>query len=713
MGQFDRQKAEEDVQKAVAGHVQSTAEFKRIALEKDAKEKEEARKRAEADTDVDEVMRKYDRESNTRIWEGAPKVVISIMLAAFSVYCIFMTLFSTALPETRLSLFLAFVTIVGYMMYPIRKSHVRPNHMPWYDIVLMAVGAACFFYFAFNATEIIHMGSRIQPLQIAVALVGTLILMELCRRCVGIPILVVVICLLVYVFYWQFNNGTNLYMTLRNLTSKLFYSTSGLIGTPINVCYTYIVLFIIFGAFLERTGISEFFISLANRIAGWSSGGAAKVAVISSALCGMVSGSSVGNTVTTGSVTIPMMKKTGYKPEFAGAVEAASSTGGQIMPPIMGAAAFLMAEYMGVPYIDVAVKAIIPALLYFTGIFITVHLEAKKLGLQGIPRDQLPKISFLLKNCYLILPLVLLVWLVSTGTRTMAYSAAISILGAFVIGFINFFMTELRLKPEDKSAGEIFKDSLRLSLSAAYEALQSGARNCITVAAACAMAGLIAGCITITGLASTLINVIVNFAGDATIIGLVLTMLTCIVLGMGVPTTANYCIMAATTAPILIALGIPQVPAHFFVFYFGIVADITPPVALAAYAGSAIAKSDPMKTGLNAAKLAIAAFIVPYILALNPVMVLEGDINALTLSIVIITSIIGLYGVACALNGNLFTKINPVFRILFAAAGISMMVPEAISDLAGIAAIIALTVIQYLLGKKNRTPKLPAEQAQA
>ena len=713
MGQFDRQKAEEDVQKAVAGHVQSTAEFKRIALEKDAKEKEEARKRAEAETDVDEVMRKYDRESNTRIWEGTPKVVISIMLAAFSVYCIFMTLFSTALPETRLSLFLAFVTIVGYMMYPIRKSHVRPNHMPWYDIVLMAVGAACFFYFAFNATEIIHMGSRIQPLQIAVALVGTLILMELCRRCVGIPILVVVICLLVYVFYWQFNNGTNLYMTLRNLTSKLFYSTSGLIGTPINVCYTYIVLFIIFGAFLERTGIAEFFISLANRIAGWSSGGAAKVAVISSALCGMVSGSSVGNTVTTGSVTIPMMKKTGYKPEFAGAVEAASSTGGQIMPPIMGAAAFLMAEYMGVPYIDVAVKAIIPALLYFTGIFITVHLEAKKLGLQGIPRDQLPKISFLLKNCYLILPLVLLVWLVSTGTRTMADSAAISILGAFVIGFINFFMTELRLKPEDKSAGEIFKDSLRLSLSAAYEALQSGARNCITVAAACAMAGLIAGCITITGLASTLINVIVNFAGDATIIGLVLTMLTCIVLGMGVPTTANYCIMAATTAPILIALGIPQVPAHFFVFYFGIVADITPPVALAAYAGSAIAKSDPMKTGLNAAKLAIAAFIVPYILALNPVMVLEGDINALTLSIVIITSIIGLYGVACALNGNLFTKINPVFRILFAAAGISMMVPEAISDLAGIAAIIVLTVIQYLLGKKNRTPKLPAEQAQA
>ena len=663
--------------------------------------------------DVDEVMRKYDRESNTRIWSGWQAAVIKVFMAAFALLCICMTLFSTAMPEIRLPGFMGFIVLAGFLNFPASKHHVKPNYLPWYDILLMVIGAGCFFYFAFNAMTMIKLATRIQPIHVVIGVVGILVLVELCRRCVGLPILVVAGLLIVYAFYNQLSYNASFYQALKNIIYKLFYTTSGVIGTPISVCYTYIVLFIIFGAFLERTGIAEFFISLANRIAGWSSGGAAKVAVISSALCGMVSGSSVGNTVTTGSVTIPMMKKTGYKPEFAGAVEAASSTGGQIVPPIMGAAAFLMAEYMGVPYIDVAVKAIIPALLYFTGIFITVHLEAKKLGLQGIPRDQLPKISFLLKNCYLILPLVLLVWLVSTGTRTMAYSAAISILGAFVIGFINFFMTELRLKPEDKSAGDVFKDSLRLSLSAAYEALQSGARNCITVAAACAMAGLIAGCITITGLASTLINVIVNFAGDATIIGLVLTMLTCIVLGMGVPTTANYCIMAATTAPILIALGIPQVPAHFFVFYFGIVADITPPVALAAYAGSAIAKSDPMKTGLNAAKLAIAAFIVPYILALNPVMVLEGDINALTLSIVIITSIIGLYGVACALNGNLFTKINPVFRILFAIAGISMMVPETISDLVGIAAIIVLTVIQYLLGKKNRTPKLPAEQVQA
>ena len=661
-----------------------------------------------AEADVDEIMRKYDRESNTRIWEGKPKIVISVLMAAFSVYCICMTLFSTALPETRLSLFVGFVIIVGYIMYPLKKGSVRVNYIPWYDIVLMVAGAACFFYFAVNAMSIIRLATRIEPIHVGLAIIGVLVLMELCRRCVGIPILVVVGCLLIYAFWWQFNNGTDLYMTLRNITYKLFYTTSGVIGTPINVCYTYIVLFIIFGAFLERTGIAAFFIACANKIAGWSSGGAAKVAVISSALCGMVSGSSVGNTVTTGSVTIPMMKKTGYKPEFAAAVEAASSTGGQIMPPIMGAAAFLMAEYMGIPYIEVAAKAIIPAFLYFAGIFITVHLEAKKLGLKGIPRNELPKGSYLLKNCYLIIPLVLLVWLVASGTRTMAYSAAISILGAFVIGYINFFLTELRERKEGETIGQVFASVTKLALATAYEALQAGAKSCVTVAVACGMAGLIAGCITVTGLASTLVNTIVNFAGDAVIIGLVLTMLTCIVLGMGVPTTANYCIMASTTAPILIAMHIDPIAAHFFVFYFGIVADITPPVALAAYAGSAIAKSNPMKTGLNAAKLAIAAFLVPYILAFNPVMILEGDFTGLMVGQVVLTSLVGLFGIASALNGNLFCKINPVFRILLVAGGIMMMVPGTLTDVIGVAVVAAIVVMQYLLNKRQQKPSAPA-----
>jgi TRAP transporter 4TM/12TM fusion protein len=656
---------------------------------------------AEEETDVDAVMKKYDLESNTRVWEGWPKRIVAALMAVFSLYCIYMTLFSTALPETRLSLFLGFIVIIGYLVYPANKKRVRVNYIPWYDVVLMVVGAGCFFYFAANAMTIIRLVSRIQPLQVVVGVLGILVLAELCRRCVGVPILVVVGCLVIYAFCNQLGYNADLYQALRVIVYKLFYTTNGVIGTPVNVCYTYIVLFIIFGAFLERTGIAAFFISFANRIAGWSSGGAAKVAVISSALCGMVSGSSVGNTVTTGSITIPMMKKTGYKPEFAGAVEAASSTGGQIMPPIMGAAAFLMAEYMGIPYIDVAAKAILPAVLYFAGIFIAVHLEAKKLGLKGIPRDQLPSWGYLAKNCYLILPLVLLVWLVATGARTMATSAAISIVGAFAIGYINFLTTNLREREEGTGVWPCVVDTTRFALVTAFEALQAGAKNAISVAVACSMAGLIAGCITVTGLASVLINAIVNVAGGAVIFGLVLTMLCCIVLGMGVPTTANYCIMASTCAPILTELGLPVVAAHFFVFYFGIVADITPPVALAAYAGSAIAKSNPMRTAVNASKLAIAAFVVPYIFAFNPIMLLEGSFSALALAQVVATSLVGLFGIAAALNGYLYRQIPMVLRLVLVAAGLSMMVPGTLTDVVGLAVIVAVFVLMRTLKKRE------------
>ncbi len=652
---------------------------------------------------VEDVMRKYDRESNTRIWEGVPKIIVSVFLALFSLYCIYMTLFSTALPETRLSLFLGFILVAGYITYPVKKSHVRPNSMPWYDIVIMVVGAACFFYFAINAHDIIKLATRIETYHVIIGAVGILCLIELCRRCVGVPILCVAGALLVYAFYYNLSWGSTFFQSLKNIVYRLFYTTSGVIGTPTNVCFTYIVLFIIFGAFLERTGIANFFISLANRIAGWSSGGPAKVAVISSALCGMVSGSSVGNTVTTGSVTIPMMKKTGYKPEFAGAVEAAASTGGQIMPPIMGAAAFLMAEYMDLPYAQVAVKAILPAVLYFTGIFIAVHLEAKKLGLKGVGREELPKWGYLLKNCYLLLPLVLLVWLVSTGARTMAFSAAISIVAALIIGFVNFVVIEKTESEEKQSFGKAVKNAVKTSASTTVDALVAGAKGAITVAVACAIAGIIAGCITVTGLASTLIGAIVSVAQNYTILGLLLTMICCIILGMGVPTTANYCIMAATCAPILIQLGFPKVAAHFFVFYFGIVADITPPVALAAYAGSAIAKSNPMKTGLNATKLAIAAFVVPYIFAYSPAMLFEGVEHWYEIVIIAVTAIGGLFGIAAGLNGHLFTKINWAFRFLLIGGGLCMMIPGTLSDVIGIGIIAVICIFQYFMSKK-KTP---------
>ena len=631
--------------------------------------------------DVEAVMRKYDRESNTRTWEGTPGIVVRVIMVIFSLYCIWSTLFSVAAIEKRLTAFIGCVIIMGYMTYPASKHHVRHNYIPWFDYVLMIVGAASFFYYCFaydSLVMVLTSASKITPFQIAVGIIGILCLMELCRRCVGVPILCVAAALIIYTFAI----GT----PLKRVLYTLFYTTSGVMGTPIQVCAKYIVVFIIFGAFLERTGIAAFFIDLANSLVGRFSGGPAKVAVISSALCGMVSGSSVGNTVTTGSVTIPMMKKTGYKPEFAGAVEAAASTGGQIMPPIMGAAAFLMAEYMNVTYGEVALRAILPAVLYFTGIFIAVHLEAKKLRLSGIPKEELPVMSKLIRKIYLLLPLVVLVWLVTTNTRTMQFSATVAILVAIVVS--------------------LFDKDNRITPAKIFEALEAGGKGTITVAVACCMAGIIAGCITATGLASKLISAVVSISNQVSFvnpqfIAMFLTMICCIILGMGVPTTANYCIMASTCAPILITMGVPKICAHFFVFYFGIVADITPPVALAAYAGSAIAKSNPMKTGINATKLAIGAFIVPYIFCLNPAMLLI-DVTAFGIIQIVITSLVGIFGVAAAMNGFLFKKLEWPCRVLICIGGLLMMDPTAITDVIGIVLFAAVFAWQYFGAKKER-----------
>jgi len=628
---------------------------------------------------IDTVMRKYDRESNTRVWVGKPKTVISVILAAFSLWCIYVTLFATFLEEIRLTSFMGMIILMGFLIYPAKKGTQKVNYMPWYDIVMMVVGSAAFFYFTFNAETIVNQGTRFEWYQIAIGVVGILALIEVTRRCVGMPILIVAGFFILYAMIYGLTNP-DFFLRLRYFIRNLFYTKEGIFSTPVNVCSKYIVVFIIFGAFLERTGISNFFIELANCVAGRFAGGPAKVAVISSALCGMVSGSSVGNTVTTGSVTIPMMKKTGYAPEFAGAVEAASSTGGQIMPPIMGAAAFLMADFVGVPYSSIIGRAILPAILYFTGIFISVHLEAKRLNLSGIPKEKLPKMSHLLKKIYLLLPLVMLVVWVSGNYMTMQKAASYAIVLSIVV---SLFDKENRITPHK-----------------VLDALVAGGKSTITVGAACGVAGIIAGTITMTGLANDLINAIVGIAGDKLIIALILTMLCCIVLGMGVPTTANYCIMAATTAPILIRMGVPTMAAHFFVFYFGIVADITPPVALAAYAGSAIAKSKPMKTAFNASKLAIAVFIVPYMFCYTPAMLLI-DTTPLRVVQIAITAFIGVFAVASALEGYCFARMHMITRIVIAAGGLMLIHPALLTDVIGIAVVVAILVFNRVVEKKQ------------
>ena len=633
--------------------------------------------------DLEAVMKKFDRESNTRIWEGKAKIAVQAVLAIFSLFCLYVTLCTSWLEEIRLTSFMAFIVFIGYLVFPARKGKQKVNYLPWYDVILMLCGTGAFLYFTANAMTIIQQGSKFELYQIIIGIVGILSLAELCRRSVGLPILIVAAAFVTYALIWGLSNPT--FMGRLNLTVRsLFYSKEGILSTPVNVCSKFIVVFIIFGAFLERTGIASFFIDISNAFVGGFSGGPAKVAVVASAMEGMVSGSSVANTVGSGSVTIPLMKKTGYKPEFAAAAEAAASTGGQIMPPIMGAAAFLMADYVAMPYGDIAVRAILPAVLYFAGIFVAVHLEAKKLGLRGMRRDELPKILPMLKKLYLLLPLVLLIYLVGTSQFSIQYAAAISIMVAIVVS--------------------LFNKENRISFKTIFEALAAGGQGMITVAAACGVAGIIAGAITMTGLANMIINGIVALAGNQVIIALFLTMLCCIVLGMGVPTTANYCIMAATCAPILVRMGVPTLAAHFFVFYFGIVADLTPPVALAAYAGAAIAQANPMKTALTATKLAIAAFIVPYVFALNPAM-LFVDTNAWEVVSICITSFVGIMGVSAALEGYLLTNIPWYWRVVIAAGGLMLIIPGLVTDAVGIG-LVAITVVAQIIDKKRNAVKL-------
>ncbi|MBR2530663.1 MAG: TRAP transporter permease, partial [Lachnospiraceae bacterium] len=616
-----------------------------------------------------------------------PAWVVKAILIGFSLFCIWVTLFATFLEEIRLTSFMGLIVLLGFLYYPADKNNNKANHIPWYDVLGMILGAGAFLYYTFSAEQIIQQGTRFSPLQIVIAVIGIVALLEVTRRSVGWPILIVALFFIVYALVYGLTNPS-FPGRVRYLVRNLFYAKTGILSTPINVCSKFIVVFIVFGAFLERTGISELFINIANCIAGRFAGGPAKVAVISSALCGMVSGSSVGNTVTTGSVTIPMMKETGYKSEFAGAVEAAASTGGQIMPPIMGAAAFLMADIIGMPYSDILVRAIFPAVLYFTGIFIAVHLEAKKYGLTGIPAEKLPKFSKLVKKIYLLAPLVLLVIWVSGNKMTMQRAAAYSILVAIIAGVVDSIVS-----------GE-YKDGNGFTFKKLLDALEAGGKGTITVGAACGVAGIISGTITMTGLANEMINAIVAVAGDKLLIALFLTMLCCIVLGMGVPTTATYCIMAATCAPILTRMGVPILAAHFFVFYFGIVADITPPVALAAYAGSAIAKSNPMRTAVNATKLAIGAFLIPYVFCFSPDILL---IDATPLGVIVkyATSLVGIVGVAAALEGYMFINMGIIDRLLFAAGGLMMISPGTMTDAVGLALIAAGVCIQLARRKRS------------
>ena len=710
-------------------------------------EEEIARLEAEA------VLEKYDKESAYRNKiKGPVAFVLGLIMIAFSLFQIYTSIW-TIPPQILRSIHLAFVLILVYLLYPAHKG-LRKDKIAWYDVVLGLLALAAVLYIPFNYEYIVKSVGNFGAMEIIAGLLGMVLLMEACRRVVGLPILIIVLVFLAYAVFGKYIPGSfgHRGYSVKQVVTHMYFTLNGVFGTPLGVSSTYIFLFILFGSFLEKTGVGKLFIDLANALAGKRIGGPAKVAVIASALEGTVSGSSVANTVGSGSFTIPTMKKLGYSPEFAGAVEAAASTGGQLMPPIMGAAAFLMADSTGFPYSQVVKAAIIPAILYFSGILISVHHEAHKIGLKGMREDEIPKLGKVMaEGGHLLLPLAFMIYMLSSKTTPsyaalgailtslMAYSIRWyslipmalmltsmnahhwfpGLLAQFGVGEIKFtqyavwaLVLWLVLAPiVNWKRGPKLKDKLGFDPMDIVDALKGGARSVLSVAVACAMAGMIVGTVTLTGIGLKFATGLASIAGNNIFLLMFFTMLSSIVLGMGVPTTANYLITSTICASALINVlvamnGLSEptmaiiMSAHLFVFYFGIIADITPPVALAAMAGSAIAKGDPFKTGVTATRIAIGAFIVPYIFVLNPVMLMI-DATVWDILLSALTALLGMYALSGGLTGFVADHCTWYERIILIAGGLAMIIPGLITDAIGLALLVAIILVQKARVKKR------------
>ncbi|MBD8013662.1 TRAP transporter permease [Microbacterium sp. APC 3898] len=641
-----------------------------------------------------EILQKYDPESNTRDLSGIIKHVVFFGLLAFSLFQLYTAIFGQYTAYIQRSVHLGFALSLIFILFPARKRKGIRHKVAWYDYILALLSIGVAAYWPIMYDDLVFRLGRVTELDLIVGILAILLTLEATRRAVGMPITVIASLFLAYAFFGPYfpsflrHRGQD----LDSIVQLMFYTTDGILGTPISVSATFIFTFLLFGSFLVKTGVGQYFNDLAVSLAGHLTGGPAKVAIFSSALQGTISGSSVANVVTSGSYTIPMMKKLGYKKEFAGGVEAAASTGGQLMPPIMGAAAFLMVEFIGgVTYWEIAKAAAIPALLYFTGVWIMTHFEAKRIGLKGLSPEEMPNRKEVLKKIYLLLPIIAIIVFLLIGIPTMQAA----LYGILLTIFVSAFNKETRLN---------FKDIIL--------ALVDGARTALAVAAATAAAGIIVGVVVKTGLGLSLANGLVSASGGNILLTLFFTMLAAIVLGMGSPTTANYVITSTIAAPAIITLLMMDEPvgaavplvvalsAHLFVFYFGIIADITPPVALAAFAASGISGGEPIKTGFIAAKLAAAAFIIPYMFVLSPALLMI-DTTWPELIWVLITALTGMIAIGAGLIGYWYRKLNWLERILAFATGLALIYPEGLSDTIGAIAFVILFGIQWLARDKK------------
>ena len=645
--------------------------------------------------DVDELMEQYDLEtSKLRKLTGKVALFITIVAILMSAFHLFTAWHGTLLAMKQRSLHLIFAFTLGFALYPGFKNSSK-DKIDIMDWVLMILSIGVWGYIFFNVEAIALKGGQMSTTDMVLGVLAVLLTLEVTRRVVGPELPIVTIVFLLFAYFGRSLPGVFAHrgFNVTRIVSHMYMTTEGIMGTPLGVSSTFVFMFILFGSFLDKTGVGEFFIDFAYALTGSTRSGPAMTSVLSSGLMGSISGSSVANTVTTGAFTIPLMKSVGYKPHYAGAVEATASTGGQIMPPVMGAAAFIMADFTGFPYISIVKAAIIPAVLYYIAVGTMVHLEACKLGLKGMPRESLPKVSNILrKQGYLTLPLIAIIFML-----VKQYPPTMAALTGIIIGVVVAFAASLIKKDNSFTPKDILG------------AMEAGAKGAVGVACACACAGMIVGVVTLTGFGLKIAEVIVLIAKGKLIPTLFLTMIASIILGMGLPTTAKYIVLATMAVPAITKLGVNLMSAHLFILYFGVVADVTPPVALAAYAGAGIAGANSMKTGFQAFKLAIGAFIIPYIFVINPHLIMVDSVVGTTVNWLpitaaiptIVTALIGTICLAGTVESYLFGNLKIWQRVILLGAAFALLDPKLLTDAIGLGALAVIFVTQKLLNKNN------------
>ena len=624
---------------------------------------------------VDEVVRKYDVEARYRIFAGTMATVITVLAISMSLFHLYTAGFGVLEAIKQRGIHLTFVLVLIFMLYPATKKS-KKKAITIVDSIMIALSLYVGTYVITQYDAIANRGGVTTDLDIITGGILCFLVLEAARRATGIELPIMALVFVAYALFGDYIPGEfgHRGYSLERVIDHMFLTTEGIYGVALGVSATYIFLFILFGAFLSETGMARFFNAVSMSIAGGSPGGPAKVAIFASGLLGMINGSAVANTATIGSFTIPLMKSIGYRPHFAGAVEATASTGGQIMPPVMGAAAFVMAEFLGMSYTDIMIAAVVPAVLYYLALWCMVHFEARKLGLSGLPQDQLPQFwPTVKKSGHMMLPIVGIIALLLTG-MTPLYAAFFTIFMTIAISYV--------------------QKETRLSMKGLLKALESGARGALGVAIACAVVGFIVGVSSLTSLGLTFGANILAFSHNDLLLTLILTMITCIILGMGLPTTACYIVGATIAAPALIKLGVLPLVAHFFVFYYACLSNLTPPVCLAAFTAAGMAGASPYQTGWTATRLAIAGFLVPFLAVYSPMLLLAGTFGTLELIEALITATVGVIALSAALENYFLRNCTMIERGILLVSALCMMVPGLITDLIGIGGFLLIYFLQ-------------------